>query len=135
MKTKRLFDYDSIVGAKRSSNKAVALFPPKSSLGQSSAITLPPTVESIQEISTADDRVSLVDDDMNYTEDKELVTYDDKQASQYGVGIIFLRKRVRQVNFDLINCFLNRKDFIFSCYSSFHRVCGFQVFIDFIRYV
>ncbi len=54
---------------------------------------------------TIDDNSSVMDDDLNYSEDDELAGYDAQQASQHGEKIILLRKRIRQVEFYLVYFF------------------------------
>jgi len=51
---------------------------------------------------TIDDNSSVMDDDLNYSEDDELAGYDAQQASQHGEKIILLRKRIRQVELYLV---------------------------------
>jgi hypothetical protein len=55
---------------------------------------------------TMDDNSSVMDDDLNYSEDDELAGYDAQQAIQHGEKIILLRKRIRQVEFYLVRFFL-----------------------------
>ncbi len=89
-----------------STPKTVASFPPKStqtppppSLMSSSEIM------SVQATPTIDDNSSVMDDDLNYSEDDELAGYDAQQASQHGEKIILLRKRIRQVKSYLVSFF------------------------------
>jgi hypothetical protein len=42
-----------------------------------------------------------MDGDITYSEEDELAAYDAQRASEHGEKIILLRKRIRQVNFDL----------------------------------
>jgi hypothetical protein len=53
----------------------------------------------IQATPTIDDNSSVMDDDLNYSEDDELADHDAQQASQHGEKISLLRKRIRQVEF------------------------------------
>jgi hypothetical protein len=90
-----------IVGiSKPSTNtgRMVASFPPKESR------TPPPLISSseitsIRATPTNDDVSSVMDGDLNYSEDDELAAYDAQQAIEHGEKIILLRKRIRQVGF------------------------------------
>ena len=77
----------------------VASFPPRED-------RTPPLMSSSDFGSTRatpinDDASSMVDGDLNYSDDDILAAYDAKKADEHGEIIILLRKRVRQVNFPL----------------------------------
>ena len=94
-----LSHFNGILGGNKPSAtavKAVASFPPKES-------RTPPLISSSEIISIRatpinDDASSMIDGDLNYSEDDELAAYDAQQASEHGEKIILLRKRIRQVN-------------------------------------
>lgn len=69
----------------------IASFPPRLN-------PTPSTSESNEGTPTIDDDISVVDDDITYTPDDELAAFDLQQAEKHGEEIIFLRKRIRQVD-------------------------------------
>ncbi|CAF3519690.1 unnamed protein product [Rotaria socialis] len=85
--------------SKMSTNRMVASFPPKTSLTPSPTSVLPLAAGSIRETPTMDDTLSVMDEDLIYSEDDELAVYDQQRAEEYGENIIFLRKRIRQKTF------------------------------------
>ncbi|CAF4259292.1 unnamed protein product, partial [Rotaria magnacalcarata] len=82
--------------SKMSTNRMVASFPPKTSPTPSPTSVLPLAAGSIRETPTMDDTLSVMDEDLTYSEDDELAVYDQQRAEEYGENIIFLRKRIRQ---------------------------------------
>jgi hypothetical protein len=83
--------------------KTVASFPPKGT--QTPPLMSSSEITSIRATPTNDDASSIMDGDLNYSEDDELAAYDAQRANEHGEKIIFLRKRVRQVNIFILNLF------------------------------
>ncbi len=79
--------------------KTVASFPPKGTRTPPPPLISSSEVTSIRATPTNDDISSVMDGDLNYSEDDELAAYDAQQATEHGEKIILLRKRTRQVDF------------------------------------
>jgi hypothetical protein len=96
-----------------STEKTVASFPPKENRTPP-PLMLSSEMTSIRATPTNDDMSSVMDGDLNYSEDDELAAYDAQLATEHGEKIVLLRKRIRQVEF---YCTIYSSIDIFMCFS------------------
>lgn len=86
----------AVANSSATTDPRVASFPPKRT--SSPPVAPSPDITSARETPINEDASTMIDDDMNYPDDIVLAANDAEQARLHGEQMIFLRKRIRQVN-------------------------------------